>query len=132
MDNVEFHDVMYSGNGDVHQECVFSQTAGLTLRNSRFTNCSTMDISINRGDWWGQQPYGNVTIENTVFGHSTNEGGWHYYGLAWFVGEFDNAPRREQHVREHGSDRPAATSARRRTRASGPTTSAAAGAACPA
>ncbi len=91
MDNVEFHDVMYSGNGDVHQECVFSQTPGLTLRNSRFTNCSTMDISINRGDWWGQQPYGNVTIENNVFGHSTNEGGWHYYGLAWFVDEFDNA-----------------------------------------
>jgi hypothetical protein len=91
IDNVDFHDVMYSGNGDVHQECVFSQTAGLTLRNSTFTNCSTMDISINRGDWWGQQPYGNVTIENNVFGHSTNGSGWHYYGLAWFVDEFDNA-----------------------------------------
>jgi len=91
IDNVLFHDVMYSGSGDVHQECVFSQTAGLTLRNSTFTNCSTMDISINRGDWWGQQPYGNVTIENNVFGHSTNEGGWHYYGLAWFVDKFENA-----------------------------------------
>jgi hypothetical protein len=91
IDNVVFHDVMYSGNGDVHQECVFSQTAGLTLRNSTFTNCSTMDISLNRGDWWGQQPYGNVTIENNVFGHSTNEGGWHHYGLAWFVDAFTNA-----------------------------------------
>jgi hypothetical protein len=91
IDNVVFHDVMYSGNGDVHQECVFSQTAGLTLRNSTFTNCSTMDISLNRGDWWGQQPYGNVTIENNVFGHSTNQGGWHHYGLAWFVDAFKNA-----------------------------------------
>ena len=51
-----------------------------------------MDISITRGDWWGQPPYGSVTLENNVFGHSTNGGtGWHYYGLAWFIGKFANA-----------------------------------------
>ena len=65
---------------------------GITIRNSTFTNCATMDISLGRGDWWGQPPYGNVTLENNVFGHSMNGGtGWHYFGLAWFVGKFENA-----------------------------------------
>ena len=51
-----------------------------------------MDISLGSGDWWGQPAYGNVTLENNVFGHSTNGGtGWHYYGLAWFIGKFENA-----------------------------------------
>src|SRR6202008_4485951 len=56
IDNVVFHDV--------------SQAPGLTVRNSTFTNCATMDLFIVRGDWWGQQPYGDVTLENNVFGHS--------------------------------------------------------------
>ncbi len=29
-----------------------------------------MDLFIVRGDWWGQKPYGDVTLENNVFGHS--------------------------------------------------------------
>jgi hypothetical protein len=32
-----------------------------------------------------------VVLENNLFGHSVNGSGWHYYGLAWFVGKFENA-----------------------------------------
>ena len=91
IDNVVFHDVRQVGDG-VHNECIMAHAPGITIRNSTFTNCATMDISLGKGDWWGQQPYGNVTLENNVFGRSTNGGtGWHYYGLAWFVGKFENA-----------------------------------------
>jgi hypothetical protein len=90
IDNVEFHDVMVEGDG-VHNECIMAHSPGITIRNSTFRNCATMDISLGRGDWWGQPPYGNVVLENNVFGHSMNGSGWHYYGLAWFVGKFENA-----------------------------------------
>jgi hypothetical protein len=90
LDDVEFHDVVQRTAG-VHNECVFSQSPGVTIRNSTFRDCATMDLSVNRGDWWGQRPYGGVTLENNVFGHSVNGGGWHYYGLAWFVGAFRGA-----------------------------------------
>jgi hypothetical protein len=90
IDNVEFHDVLVQGE-DVHNECIMAHAPGITIRNSTFTNCHTMDISLGRGDWWGQSPYGNVTLENNVFGHSINGDGWHYYGLAWFVGKVENA-----------------------------------------
>jgi hypothetical protein len=91
IDHVEFHDVLHTSDG-VHNECIFSQSPGLTIRNSTFRNCATMDVSLNRGDWWGQPPYGGITLENNVFGHSTMDGnGWHHYGLAWFIGAFANA-----------------------------------------
>ena len=90
IDNVDFHDIFVSSS-DVHNECIMAHAPGITIRNSTFTNCHTMDISLGRGDWWGQPPYGNVTFENNVFGHSTNGSGWHYYGLAWFVGKVENA-----------------------------------------
>ncbi len=90
IDNVDFHDVVQRGDG-VHNECIMAHAPGITIRNSTFRNCATMDISLGRGDWWGQQPYGNVVLENNVFGHSVNGSGWHYYGLAWFVGKFENA-----------------------------------------
>jgi hypothetical protein len=89
IDNVEFHDVLVQGE-DIHNECIMAHAPGITIRNSTFTNCHTMDISLGRGDWWGQSPYGNVTLENNVFGHSINGDGWHYYGLAWFVGRVEN------------------------------------------
>ena len=73
----------------VHNECVFSEAPGLTIRNSTFRNCATMDLSIVRGDWWGQAPYGDVTLENNVFGHSTNADGWHHYGLSWSNDAFE-------------------------------------------
>ena len=46
------------------------------------------------GDWWGQPQYGNVTIENNLFGHTVDGGAggdWHYYGLAWWLTTLDGA-----------------------------------------
>ena len=89
IDNVEFHDVLQRTDG-VHNECVYSQAPGLVIRNSRFSNCATMDLFIKRGDWWGQPPYGGVTLENNVFGHSVNGSGWHYYSLYWASDRFED------------------------------------------
>ena len=89
IDNVVFHDVLAVGEG-VHNECVMTHSPGITIRNSLFTNCATMDVSLGLG-WTGQQPYGNVTLENNVFGHSVNGNKWHYYGLAWYANMFRNA-----------------------------------------
>jgi Bacterial TSP3 repeat len=89
IDNVVFHDVRQVTAG-VHNECVYSQAPGLRIRNSTFTNCATMDLFVKRGDWWGQQPYGDITLENNVFGHSRNGSGWHYYGLYWTNDAFEN------------------------------------------
>lgn len=80
-DNVLFHDVFQVGAG-VHNEGLYSQASGLTVRNCTFRRCATMDLFITRGDWWGQPVYGDVTIENNVFEHSTLSGtGWHFYSL---------------------------------------------------
>jgi len=82
IDNVTFHDV-YQQGADVHNECIFSQAPGLTIRNSTFRNCATMDLMVTRGDFWGQPSYGGLTLENNVFAHSVNgrDPNWHYYGL---------------------------------------------------
>jgi hypothetical protein len=85
-DNVEFHDVHVTDSA-IHNECVYAITVpGFTVRNSRFTNCATMDLFFTHGTWWSPPPpaYGNVTVENNVFGHShtTNDNEWHYYGLS--------------------------------------------------
>ena len=43
-DNVTFHDVLVT-DSSVHNECVYATGAeGLTVRNSRFYNCATMDL----------------------------------------------------------------------------------------
>jgi hypothetical protein len=89
IDNVEFHDVYQQGS-EVHNECIFSQSPGLTIRNSTFRNCATMDLFILRGTWWGQPDYGGVTLENNVFGHSMNGNGWHYYSVYFASGTFSN------------------------------------------
>jgi hypothetical protein len=81
-DNVDFHDVVQRSS-DVHNECAYAMAAGLTIRNSTFRNCATMDLFVKRGDWWGQQPFGNITLENNIFGHTINGSGWHYYSLYW-------------------------------------------------
>ncbi len=88
-DNVEFHDVIQRTDG-VHNECVFSQAPGLTIRNSTFRNCATMDLFLVRGDWWGQPMYGGVTLENNVFGHPVNGSGWHSYAVYFSIGKFEN------------------------------------------
>jgi hypothetical protein len=78
----DFHDVRVTGSA-IHNECVYASAGGLTIRRSHFWNCPTMDLFITRGTWWNQPAYGNVTIENNVFEHSTMEepGSWHHYGL---------------------------------------------------
>jgi hypothetical protein len=92
-DNVEFHDVTCCRASGVHNECIQTFAPRLTVRNSRFTNCATMDLSIGVANYWTppQPQYGNVTLVNNVFGHSTNGTGWHYYGLAWWLETLDNA-----------------------------------------
>jgi hypothetical protein len=70
----------------VHMECVYAiGVPGLTIRNSKFRDCAVMDLFFTYGSWWSSQPpsYGNVTLENNVFGHSErqNNGSWHYYSL---------------------------------------------------
>jgi hypothetical protein len=87
-DNMVFHDAVLKTDG-THMECVYAIVVpGMTVRNSLFYSCGVMDLFFTYGDWWTPKPpaYGNVTLENNVFAHSTmeNNAGWHYYGL--FVG----------------------------------------------
>jgi hypothetical protein len=89
VDNVVFHDAIYRTSG-VHMECLYAiGVPGFTLRNSIFRDCAVMDVLFTYGSWWSPKPpaYGNVTIENNVFGHPEMEdnGGWHYYSL--YVGD---------------------------------------------
>ena len=82
-DNFEFYDV-YVTDPLVHNECAYVIGAdGFTLRNSRFWNCATMDIMFTRGSWYNAPVWGDVLVENNVFGYSRmlNGSGWHYYGL---------------------------------------------------
>jgi hypothetical protein len=85
-DHVVFHDVRVT-HPSVHNECVFAiGVPGMTVRNSLFRACATMDLFFTYGDWWTPLPpgYGNVTLENNVFAHATTPtpGSWHHYGLA--------------------------------------------------
>jgi hypothetical protein len=86
-DNVFVHDVRVTASS-VHNECVYAiGVERMTVRNSRFRACATMDIFFTYGSWWSPLPpaYGHVTLENNVFGHSTDTGGpdtWHYYSVA--------------------------------------------------
>jgi hypothetical protein len=84
-DRVVFHDVRVT-NETVHNECVYAiGVPGMTVRNSSFYNCATMDLFFTYGDWWEPAPpgYGNITLENNVFGHTyKDDGTWHYYSLA--------------------------------------------------
>jgi thrombospondin type 3 repeat protein len=89
--NTEIHDVRVTASGQ-HLECVMSHSPGVTFRGNTFRNCGVFDISLGRGDWWGQPEYGNVTMENNLFGHSVDDGSdWHYYGLAWWLTTLDGA-----------------------------------------
>ena len=81
-DNVVFHDVRVT-DPSVHNECMYAIVVpGLTVRNSLFHNCATMDLFFTYGSWWTPLPpaYGDVTLENNVFGHTyKDDGTWHYY-----------------------------------------------------
>ena len=83
-DNVVFHDVR-STAPTVHNECIYAIVVpGITIRNSLFHHCATMDLFFTYGSWWSPLPpaYGRVTLENNVFGHTyKDDGTWHYYSL---------------------------------------------------
>jgi hypothetical protein len=88
-ENVEFHDVLVTDEL-VHNECIYAIVVpGFTIRRSRFRACATMDLFFTHGLWWDPIPpaYGDVTIENNVFAHSTmiEPDSWHYYSL--YVGQ---------------------------------------------
>jgi hypothetical protein len=87
-DNFDFHDVRAT-HELVHNECVFSLGPYLTVRNSHFWNCATMDLFIERGSWWDQPVYCCVTLENNVFEHTTSvdPGSWHHYSLGIHGGD---------------------------------------------
>ena len=75
-DNVVFHDVRVT-DPQVHNECVYAiGVPGMTVRNSHFYACATMDLFFTWGTWWLPAPpgYGNVTLENNVFEHTYEEG----------------------------------------------------------
>jgi hypothetical protein len=77
-DNVVFHDVIVTSS-TVHNECVFSQAPNITIRNSRFTNCATMDVFFTCG---GQ--YSGFKLLDNFFGASKRPGGGnHFYTVTW-------------------------------------------------
>lgn len=93
-DNVRFHDVVLVTEG-VHNECVYAiGVPSMTVRNSTFTNCATMDLFFTYGSWWSPKPptYGNVTLEGNQFGASRFANGacCHYYGL--YIGWIADPP----------------------------------------
>lgn len=82
-DNVEFHDVKIATDG-VHNECLYSQAPDITVKNSKFTNCATMDIFFTRGTWWNQPTYGGFTLTNNFFGKTYKlDGTPHYFTVVW-------------------------------------------------
>ena len=70
------------GAASTTSACI-SQAPGLTIRNSTFRNCATMDISSCAATGGGSRPTADVTLENNVFGAlRQRRHGWHYYGLS--------------------------------------------------
>ena len=94
-----------------------------------------MDLFFTYGTWWTPLPpaYGNITLENNVFGHTyKDDGTWHYYSL--YVA---NTAERRRHARrldgaqQHLRDRRRRRARTRPAARAGSATSAA-GTACPA
>ena len=55
-DNVVFHDVRVT-DPSVHNECVYAIVVpGITVRNSLFHDCATMDLFFTYGSWWTPLP----------------------------------------------------------------------------
>ncbi len=68
-DNVLFHDVVLQGAG-VHLECIQAYAVpNFTLRNSTFTNCGIMGLSLGYPGWWSpcRLPYSGVVMEGNTF-----------------------------------------------------------------
>ena len=80
-DRVRFHDVRVTDQA-IHNECVYATGAeGLTITNSTFHACATMDLFFTNFE--GGPQYGNVTLESNVFEHTTMEDpdSWHFYSM---------------------------------------------------
>ena len=109
-DNFNFYNT-YATASHIHNECAYVIGAnGFTIRNSKFWRCPTMALYLTRGSWYGAPPWGNVTVENNVFGHSTDTGrddSWHYYGFV-FSGalSYDGAPLNNFKVRYNTFEQP--------------------------
>ena len=104
IDNVRFHDVLVRHRG-IHNECLYSQAANITIKNSHFSNCATMDVFFTRGTWWGQPAYGGWTLENNFFGAPRFLNGQccHYYAVYWaYQSLFDRAVVRDNTLRVRG------------------------------
>jgi hypothetical protein len=72
-DRVTWHDSTRT-SGDVHTECLLALgVQGLTIRNSRFTNCAVFDILLSRIG--SDPPPRDIVIENTVLEATTDIGG---------------------------------------------------------
>ena len=90
---MRFHDVLVVTDG-IHNECLYSQAANITIKNSHFSNCATMDVFFTRGTWWGQPAYGGWTLTNNFFGAPRFLNGQccHYYAVYWaYQSVFDRA-----------------------------------------
>ena len=82
------------GDRRIHNECLYSQAANITIKNSHFSNCATMDVFFTRGTWWGQPAYGGWTLTNNFFGAPRFQNGQccHYYSVYWAYQEtYDRA-----------------------------------------
>ena len=84
IDNVRFHDVLVVTDGIPRDECLYSQAANITIKNSHFSNCGTMDVFFTRGRGGGG-PYGGWTLTNNFFGAPRFQNGQccHYYSVYW-------------------------------------------------
>jgi hypothetical protein len=72
-DRVTWHDATRSDTS-IHTECLIALgVQGLTIRNSRFTNCAVLDILLSRIDQ--DPPPRDIVIENTVLEASRDLGG---------------------------------------------------------
>jgi len=83
-DRIKWHDATRT-SADVHTECLLALgVQGLTIRNSRFTNCAVFDILLSR---IGSDPAPrDIVIENTVLEASQDVGGKTAY-FAMMTGE---------------------------------------------
>jgi hypothetical protein len=117
IDDTVFADVVLStagANAGLHTECAFAVTVPyLTVKNSQFTNCATMDLFFTHGLWWNPvlPAYGHVTLENNHFAASKFANGvcCHYYGLyVRATGPDDGGHVGDWSIRRNVFDTPAA------------------------
>ena len=86
LDGVYFHDMTLSPGSNAHVECLqVAEVDGLTIRNSKFTNCAHHSIFISA--WWDGMVR-NVTLENNWGGSVPN--GYYGFRVAPYDGHCEN------------------------------------------